>query len=88
VNTLSDQLLENVKVDLVLPEGFILRAVIPCPKLPYGERESTYAILEYPAGDVAGSAGKFIDLWFQFYLFFLNFESFPSNFWCHTEIFS
>ncbi|CAO1419178.1 unnamed protein product [Diamesa tonsa] len=58
VNTLSDQLLENVKVDLLLPEGFIIRHVIPCVKLPYGEKESTYIILEFPS-DVASSSATF-----------------------------
>lgn len=54
VNTLSDQLLENVRVDLVLPEGFIARAVIPCTKLPYSEVGSTYVIVEFP-NDVPSS---------------------------------
>lgn len=58
VNTLSDQLLENVRVDLLLPEGFIVRHVIPCAKLVYGEKESTYVILEYP-GDISSSSGRF-----------------------------
>lgn len=57
VNTLSDQLLENVKVDLLVPEGFIIRHLIPCPKLVYGEKESTYVILEFP-GDIASSSGE------------------------------
>lgn len=57
VNTLSDQLLENVKVDLVVPEGYIIRAVIPCVKLAYGEKESTYVILEFPP-EIALSVGK------------------------------
>jgi coatomer subunit gamma len=57
VNTLSDQLLENVRVDLLVPEGFVVRHVIPCAKLVYGEKESTYVILEYPA-DIASSSGK------------------------------
>lgn len=57
VNTLSDQLLENVRVDLLVPEGYTVRHVIPCAKLVYGEKESTYVILEYPA-DIASSSGK------------------------------
>lgn len=56
VNTLSDQLLENVRVDLLLPDGFIVRHVIPCAKLVYGEKESTYVILEFPA-DISTSTG-------------------------------
>lgn len=58
VNTLADQLLENVRVELVLPDGFTLRAVIPCEKLPYNETNATYVIVEYP-GDVASSAASF-----------------------------
>lgn len=57
VNTLSDQLLENVRVDLVLPDGFVTRAVIPCTKLPYGEKEATYVIVEFPP-DLPNSIGK------------------------------
>lgn len=59
VNTLSDQLLENVKVDLVIPEGYITRAVIPCPKLPYSETGSTFVIVEFPE-DYPSSAGKLV----------------------------
>lgn len=58
VNTLSDQLLENVRVELVAPDGFIIRAVIPCAKLPYNETGSTYVIIEFP-GDVSNSAASF-----------------------------
>lgn len=70
VNTLSDQLLENVKVDLVIPEGYITRAVIPCPKLAYSEPGSTFVIVEFPE-DYPSSAGNF---------FFRNFPSVNSFF--------
>lgn len=58
VNTLSDQLLENVRVELVAPEGYIIRAVIPSAKLPYNETGSTYVIVEFPQ-DVLISAASF-----------------------------
>jgi len=58
VNTLSDQLLENVKVDLIVPEGFIVRAVMACPKLPYGEKNSSYVVVEFPP-DVTQSVATF-----------------------------
>lgn len=58
VNTLPDQLLENVRVDLVIPEGFTVRAVLPCTQLPYNETGSTYVIVEFPH-DVASSAATF-----------------------------
>ncbi|KAI8130783.1 Coatomer subunit gamma [Lucilia cuprina] len=43
LNTLSDQILENVRVELTIPDGFITRAVIPCPKLPYNELQTTFS---------------------------------------------
>jgi len=58
VNTLQDQLLENVRVELNLPEGYRLRAVIPCPKLPYNENNATYAIVEYP-DEIVNSVATF-----------------------------
>lgn len=57
VNTLSDQLLENVKVDLVVPDGYTIRAVIPCPRLPYSEKGSTFVICEFPP-DFQSSPGE------------------------------
>ncbi|KAG4079919.1 hypothetical protein HA402_006231 [Bradysia odoriphaga] len=59
INTMPDQLLENVKVDLVIPEGFITRAVIPCPKLPYNETASTYVIVEFPESLALSSSATF-----------------------------
>ncbi|SPP80522.1 coatomer subunit gamma [Drosophila guanche] len=58
LNTLSDQFLENVRVELTLPEGFTTRAVIPCPKLPYNELQTTYVIVEFPP-DAGSSIATF-----------------------------
>ncbi|KAH8332398.1 hypothetical protein KR074_002612 [Drosophila pseudoananassae] len=58
LNTLSDQFLENVRVDLTLPEGFTARAVIPCPKLPYNDLQTTFVIVEFPP-DPASSIATF-----------------------------
>ncbi|XP_016979830.1 coatomer subunit gamma isoform X3 [Drosophila rhopaloa] len=58
LNTLSDQFLENVRVELTLPEGFTARAVIPCPKLPYNELQTTFVIVEFPP-DAASSIATF-----------------------------
>ncbi|XP_017122668.1 coatomer subunit gamma isoform X3 [Drosophila elegans] len=58
LNTLSDQFLENVRVELTLPDGFTARAVIPCPKLPYNELQTTFVIVEFPA-DAASSIATF-----------------------------
>lgn len=54
VNTLSDQLLENVRVDLQLPDGsaYAIRGVVPCARLPYGEQQlATFVIVEFPPED-------------------------------------
>ncbi|XP_043656290.1 coatomer subunit gamma isoform X1 [Drosophila teissieri] len=58
LNTLSDQILENVRVELTLPEGFTARAVIPCPKLPYNDLQTTFVIVEFPP-DAASSIATF-----------------------------
>ncbi|XP_052869938.1 coatomer subunit gamma [Anopheles cruzii] len=57
VNTLTDQLLENVRVDLVVPDGFVVRGVVPC-NLPYGEKEANYVSVEFPH-DVPSSIATF-----------------------------
>lgn len=48
LNTLSDQLLEDVSVAVEAPEGYTLVSEIPCPKLPYNEPGSCYTVLMYP----------------------------------------
>lgn len=58
LNTMSDQLLENVRIELDAAEGFTIRAIIPCEKLTYNELGSTYVIVEFPP-NVNTSAGTF-----------------------------
>ncbi|XP_026474774.1 coatomer subunit gamma isoform X1 [Ctenocephalides felis] len=58
VNTLSDQLLENVRVHLELAPGYNIVNEITCERLPYGEPGSVYIILEYP-NDLVDTAGTF-----------------------------
>lgn len=48
VNTLSDQLLENVSVAVEPPEGYELICEIQCCKLAYNEPGTTYTVLQYP----------------------------------------
>lgn len=62
LNTLSDQILENVRVELTIPDGFITRAVIPCPKLPYNDLQTTFVIVEFPQ-DVSSSAGNYFKIY-------------------------
>lgn len=59
LNTLSDQLLENVRVQLDPSEGYTIVGEIPCPKLPYNETGSAYVILKFPENDLANSVGTF-----------------------------
>ncbi|XP_011310488.1 coatomer subunit gamma [Fopius arisanus] len=48
VNTLSDQLLENVSVAVEAPEGYTVIQEVVCPKLAYNEPGVTYTVLMYP----------------------------------------
>ncbi|XP_063978649.1 coatomer subunit gamma isoform X2 [Diachasmimorpha longicaudata] len=48
VNTLSDQLLENVFVSVEVPENYGVLQELVCPKLAYNKPGVTYTILAYP----------------------------------------
>ena len=47
-NTLNDQLLENVLIHLELPEGFELVATVPCERLEYNIKGTSYAVIATP----------------------------------------
>ncbi|GJQ71483.1 gammaCop [Trypoxylus dichotomus] len=57
-NTLSDLLLENVRVQVDPSEGYKILKEIPCPKLPYNETGTSYIILQFP-DDLSQSVGTF-----------------------------
>lgn len=60
VNTLADQLLENVRIELLLPDGgFVVKGVIPCPRLAYNDSSlaSTFVVVEFP-DDIGASVGE------------------------------
>lgn len=59
LNTLSDQLLENVKVQVDPSEGYDIVGEIPCPKLPYNETGTCYVVLKFPENDLPNSIGTF-----------------------------
>lgn len=59
LNTLSDQLLEDVRVQLDPSEGYSILNVIPCPKLPYNETGTTYVTVKFPENDLPNSVGTF-----------------------------
>ncbi|KJH43381.1 coatomer gamma subunit appendage domain protein [Dictyocaulus viviparus] len=56
-NTLNDQLLENVMVQLEDVDGdWMVMDVLPIESLPYNETRSTYVLLEFPeSGSVTGT---------------------------------
>ncbi|XP_077288057.1 coat protein (coatomer) gamma [Arctopsyche grandis] len=58
LNTMNDQILENVHVRLEMPEGYRLLKEITCEKLPYNQKGTVFSILQFPE-DVASSAGVF-----------------------------
>ncbi|KAF2898387.1 hypothetical protein ILUMI_07790 [Ignelater luminosus] len=58
VNTLNDQLLENVRVQLDPSEGYKIVNEIPCPKLPYNEMGTAYVVLQFPE-DLPNTVGTF-----------------------------
>lgn len=59
LNTLSDQILENVRVQLDPSEGYQVLHEIPCPKLIYNETGTTYVLLKFPENDLPNSIGTF-----------------------------
>ncbi|KAJ8947739.1 hypothetical protein NQ318_018001 [Aromia moschata] len=59
LNTLSDQLLENVRVQLDPGEGYTILGEIPCAKLPYNETGTTYVLVKFPENDLPNSIGTF-----------------------------
>lgn len=58
LNTLNEVLLENVRVQLEIPEGYELLKEIPCAKLPYNEVGSVYILLQFPE-EISCSVGNF-----------------------------
>lgn len=65
-NTLPDQLLEKVKVQLDVPDGFKQVSVVTIPKLPYATPSNAYCVLAWPedlevaSGATIGACLKFI----------------------------
>ena len=45
-NTLNDQLLEDVRVEMEESEGWSIIATVPIPSLPYGQPCTTYILME------------------------------------------
>lgn len=56
-NTLDDQLLEDVSVQLEIPDGFEIETVIPAPRLEYNVSGIIYVILKTPSEDLSECIG-------------------------------
>ncbi|XP_053622140.1 coatomer subunit gamma-like [Plodia interpunctella] len=63
VNTLSDQLLEDVQVRLECPPEYEVKSVTPCPKLVYDKPGNVFVIVEFPSAflDSLGTFGATLE---------------------------
>lgn len=61
LNTLGDQILEDVKMAVEPAGGFKIVKEIPIPKLAHGESGQNYVVMEYPE-DVFASVGQFLKM--------------------------
>ncbi|CAG9558548.1 unnamed protein product [Danaus chrysippus] len=52
LNTLSDQLLEKVRVRLESAPGYKILCEVPCEQLPYDKQGSVFCLLEFPRGPI------------------------------------
>ena len=57
-NTLEDQLLTNVRVEMEEPEGFRVVGCVPIESLPYSKPGTTYTIVELTEQDTGGGWGR------------------------------
>ncbi|XP_063218123.1 coatomer subunit gamma-2 [Bacillus rossius redtenbacheri] len=58
LNTLNDQLLENVRVVVEPAEGYQVSQELPCSRLPYGETGSAFVVLRFPE-ELAATVASF-----------------------------
>lgn len=63
LNTLNDQLLEQLHVLLEPAPGYILRGEIPCKKLEYDKQDSVFLVLNFPENPIEslGSIGATLE---------------------------
>ena len=53
-NTLDDQILENVTIEMESSEDFDIETVIPCPQLVYNAPGTTYTCVRIPSDPTSG----------------------------------
>ncbi|XP_072948441.1 coatomer subunit gamma-like [Epargyreus clarus] len=63
INTLNDQILEQVHVRLEMPPEFEIKSIIPCQQLVYDKPGSVYLIVEFPCAflDSLGTFGATLE---------------------------
>ncbi|VVC98861.1 coatomer subunit gamma [Leptidea sinapis] len=59
INTLSDQILEEVYVRCEPPQDYEIVTIVPCPKLVYDKPDSVYLLLKFPSA-YFDSLGTFV----------------------------
>ena len=53
-NTLNDQLLENVRVEMEETEGFSIISYVPIASLPYGQPKTAYTLVGIDDNTIGG----------------------------------
>ena len=53
-NTLNDQILENVTVQMETSDGFEVVRYVPAPSLPYDQPGTTYTVVQMPEDPTCG----------------------------------
>ncbi|XP_028031670.1 coatomer subunit gamma-like [Bombyx mandarina] len=59
VNTLNDQILEDVHVRLEVPPEYEIKSIVPCQKLVYNTQDNVFVVVEYPCAFI-DSLGSFM----------------------------
>ncbi|XP_050358445.1 coatomer subunit gamma-2-like [Nymphalis io] len=63
INTLNDQILEEVHVRLECPPEYEIKSILPCQKLVYNQPGSVFVVIEYPSSyiDSLGTFGATLE---------------------------
>lgn len=63
INTLNDQILEQVHVRLECPPEYEVKSILPCQKLVYDKPDSVFVVVEYPCAflESMGSFGATLE---------------------------
>ena len=84
-NTLNDQLLEDVRVEVEESEGWSVLANIPIPTLPYDHPATTYTLLEMEDATI-GLCGIYCNCWTQLHVLCVCNVSSDGDISKHTQV--